>query len=162
MIMDITLKGEIVASITPRLEGSAPDFTLLNQHEEKIKLFSCQKPVILSIFPDINTSVCSLQTRRFNQEAANHKEIDFLSISTNTIEEQRNWCAAEGVDMNILSDEDGDFGKKYGLLITEGPLKGKMARAVFVVKYGEIVYAQVLSEVAQEPDYEVVLKAVNE
>ncbi|GBG96097.1 thiol peroxidase [Lactococcus termiticola] len=154
----IKLQGEALAEIEPVTSGPAPDFELKDINGKPVKASSLTKPLIISVFPDINTSVCSLQTKQFNKAAASHQELDFLSISTNTPEEQKNWCAAEDVDMTILSDT-GAFGEAYGLLLKSGALEGRLARSVFVVKAGEIVYAEVLEEITDEPDYEAALEA---
>lgn len=155
----IYLHGEKAAELTPVKKGdSAPDFTLKDQADHEIRLSNLTKPVLISIFPDINTRVCSLQTKRFNVEASEHKEIEFLSLSNNTAEEQRSWCAAEGVEMKVLAD-DGRFGEAYHLVLTEGPMAGRLARAIYVVKDGEISYAQVLDEIGEEPDYQAALAA---
>lgn len=158
MTYDIIIKGKKIATIDPKTSGSAPDFTLTDLKGNKITLSALTKPVLISVFPDINTPTCSLQTKRFNKEAAKHKEIEFLSLSNNTRAEQENWCAAEGVDMTILSD-DGSFGRAYGLILDGGPLPGRLARSIFVIKNGEIVYSQIVSEMSTEPDYEAALEA---
>ena len=158
MTYDISLHGEKVACINPVTTGTAPDFILTDLEGKSITLSSLTKPVLISIFPDINTSICALQTKRFNVEAANHTGIDFLSISNNTADEQRSWCAAEGVDMTILAD-DGSFGEAYGLALDGGPLAGRLARAIYVVKDGQITYSEVLAELSHEPNYEAALAA---
>ncbi len=158
MTYEITLHGEKIAKIDPVTTGAAPDFTLTDLSNRSIRRSELKKPVLISVFPDINTSICSLQTKRFNLEASKHSEIEFLSISNNTADEQRNWCAAEGVDMTILSDT-GEFGKAYGLVMKSGALEGRLARSIFVVKDGEIVYSEIISEVTHEPDYEQALNA---
>ena len=130
--MIITRNGEDFTEINPLTTGQAPDFSLKDQHNNVVSLSELPSPIIISVFPNINTSVCSVQTRRFNQEAAAHKEIAFLSISNNTPEEQANWCAAEGVEMTILSDANNEFGKLYGIVMAEANL---LARSVFVITY---------------------------
>lgn len=158
MTQTITVQGNKIAEINAITSGKAPDFTLSDLKGNQITLSNLTKPVLISIFPDINTSVCSLQTKHFNQEAAKHDEIEFLSLSNNTAEEQKNWCAAEGVEMTILAD-DGQFGEKYGLVLNDGPLPGRLARAVYVVKNGEITYSEILAELTDEPNYEAALAA---
>lgn len=107
---------------------------------------------MISVVPDIDTRVCALQTKRFNQEAGNIRGVQFVTISNNTREEQDNWCAAEGVDMEMLHDKDGSFGKAYGLFIPE---LGKLARSIFVIDAaGKIVYEEISSEISEEPDYD--------
>lgn len=157
--MNILFKGEPFTSIHPVTSGKAPDFSLPNQKGETVTLSELTKPVLISVFPDINTATCSVQTKHFNVEAAKHTSIEFLSLSSNTVEEQKNWCAAEGVGMTILSDEHLDFGKKYGLVLEGTPRFNRLARAVYVIKDGEIVYSQIVEELASEPNYEAALKA---
>ena len=156
--MIITRNGEDFSEINPLITGQAPDFSLKDQHGNAVTLSKLPSPIIMSVFPNINTSVCSVQTRRFNQEAAAHKEITFLSISNNTPEEQANWCAAEGVDMTIVSDAKNEFGQLYGLVMAEANL---LARSVFVIKDGQIIYAEILPEMTDEPKYEKALQVAD-
>ncbi|MFZ2347450.1 thiol peroxidase [Lactococcus chungangensis] len=156
--MIITRNGEDFSEINPLITGQAPDFSLKDQHGNAVTLSKLPSPIIMSVFPNINTSVCSVQTRRFNQEAAAHKEITFLSISNNTPEEQANWCAAEGVDMTIVSDAKNEFGQLYGLVMAEANL---LARSVFVIKDGQIIYAEILPEMTDEPNYEKALQVAD-
>ncbi|AEB07252.1 thiol peroxidase (atypical 2-Cys peroxiredoxin) [Coriobacterium glomerans PW2] len=158
MTYEITLHGQPIARIDPVTSGDAPDFTLTDLSGRDVTLSALRGTVLISTFPDINTKTCSLQTKRFNVEASERDDIDFLSISTNTPDEQRTWCAAEGVDMTVLSDT-GDFGKAYGLLLDEGPLAGDLARAVLVVRNGEIVYSEIVQEISDEPNYRTALEA---
>lgn len=156
--MIITRNGEDFSEINQLITGQAPDFSLKDQHGNAVTLSKLPSPIIMSVFPNINTSVCSVQTRRFNQEAAAHKEITFLSISNNTPEEQANWCAAEGVDMTIVSDAKNEFGQLYGLVMAEANL---LARSVFVIKDGQIIYAEILPEMTDEPNYEKALQVAD-
>jgi thiol peroxidase len=152
----ITRHGEKVAEINPIKTGeAAPDFSLTDLSGNTITLSKLSKPVLISTFPDINTRVCSLQTQRFNVEASKHEGIDFLSISNNTKEEQKNWCAAEGVDMTILSD-DGQFSKAYGIFLESTQ---RLARTIFVLKDGKVLYSEIVTELTDEPDYSKALEA---
>lgn len=153
--MNVTLKGQPV-----ELEGSqvqvgdkAPNFSLPDVTNTLVELSTLtNKPTVISVIPDIDTGICSLQTKRFNQETANLPDINFVTISNNTLEEQKNWCAAEGVDMMMLRDEDAEFGKNYGLYI---PAINKLARALFVVdSSGKIAFAKINDEIGTEPDYD--------
>ena len=64
----------------------------------------------------------------------------------------------EIVPVPVLAD-DGTFGQAYGLVLNDGPLKGRLARSVFVVKEGQIVYSEILAELSDEPNYEKALEA---
>jgi len=160
--MDITRDGNVIGSINPLKQGDkAIDFTLTDLDGNEVTLSKINKTVLISVFPDINTPICELQTKRFNEEAGKDPNIEILSISTNTKEDQKNWCAAEGVDMKVLSD-DGSFGKSYGLLFEDGPAKGKLARSIFIIKDGEIIYSDINPEIRTHPDYETALKVAKE
>jgi thiol peroxidase len=158
--MQVTLKGNPVEleGVQPIKGDKAPNFSLLDLNDTLVELSaSINNPLIISVVPDIDTSVCALQTKRFNQEAATETGINFVTISNNTKEEQSNWCAAEGVEMTMLRDSDLEFAKNYGLLI---PAIDRLARAIFVVdSEGTIVYEEIVPEVSQEPDYAKALEA---
>ncbi|WP_430598084.1 thiol peroxidase [Enterococcus sp. AZ177] len=157
--MNVTRKGEKVEIIgaQPEVGAKAPDFSLGNLNDEVVNLSDFTgTPVLISVVPDIDTRICSLQTKRFNQEAANVEGVKFITISNNTKEEQANWCAAEGVDMEILHDTEGEFGEAYGLFI---PTMGHLARSIFVIdKDGNIVYEAISAEISEEPDYATALE----
>lgn len=158
--MYMTRKGEKheVAGVQPTVGSAAPDFSLKDIEDKNWQLGEfLDKPLIISVVPDIDTRVCSLQTKRFNQEAAAEKELNFVTISNNTKEEQANWCAAEGVDMTLLHDEDAIFGTAYGLFI---PDTGRLLRSIFVVATdGTISYQELVTEQSDEPDYQKALAA---
>ncbi|MEI5993413.1 thiol peroxidase [Candidatus Enterococcus mansonii] len=157
--MIVTKKGEEVeiVGVQPEVGSQAPDFSLKNLEDEVVKLSDFSgTPVLISVVPDIDTRICSLQTKHFNQEAANVESVNFITISNNTKEEQANWCAAEGVDMEILHDTEGTFGEAYGLFI---PAMGRLARSIFVIdKEGKISYEAISTEIAEEPDYATALE----
>lgn len=158
--MKVTLKGQVVEleGIQPIKGDKAPTFLLPNLSDELVDLGDLlAKPLIVSVVPDIDTSICALQTKRFNQEAASIDGINFVTISNNSKEEQNNWCAAEGVDMTMLRDSDLEFGKNYGLFIPE---MGRLARSIFVIdQNGVVAYEEIVPEIAQEPDYAKALEA---
>lgn len=159
--MEITVKGEptLVEGVQPRIGEKAPTFSLVNLKKQIIQLSDLiSQPLLISVVPDIDTRICSIQTKRFNQEAAEIKAAHFITISNNTREEQAGWCAAEGVDMEILHDTDLNFGRAYGLVM---PSKNRLARSIFVVDTnGTIVYEEIVPEMAQEPDYTKALAAL--
>ena len=158
--MQVTIKGEAVdlAGAQVQVGDQAPDFTLVNLKKQIVQLSDLKdKPVIISVVPNIDTRICQLQTKRFNQEAAAITDIHFLTISNNSKEEQEKWCASEGVDMEMLHDTENKFGDLYGLLIPE---KGILARAIYVVDTNQkVVFADITPEVSTEPPYEAALEA---
>ncbi len=146
----------------PKVGDKAPDFTVLDNNLNPVGLSSYKgKVCILTSVPSLDTPVCDLETRRFNQEAATlGPEVAVLTVSMDLPFAQKRWCGAAGVDkVTTLSDHrDASFGTAYGALIKELRL---LARCVFVVdRDGVIRYIQVVKEISQEPDYTAVLDAV--
>ncbi len=142
----------------------AADFEVLGNDLSPVKLSSFRgKVCVISSVPSLDTPVCDVQTRRFNEEAGRlGDDVVVLTISMDLPFAQGRWCGAAGVDNVVtLSDHrDGAFGEAFGLLIKELRL---LARAVHVVdKDGVIIYSQVVPEVTDEPDYDAALAAVGE
>ena len=159
--MQVTLKGEIIEVLgtQPVVGEKAPAFSLYNTKDEKVSLDDLRGSIVLiSVFPDINTSVCDKQTRKFNETAANVEGLTLLTVSKNTKEELINWCSASGIDMQMLHDDNGEFGEAYGLKVPH--MGNKMARSVFVIdKEGVLSYMEIVSEIATEPDEAAALAA---
>jgi thiol peroxidase len=160
----ITLKGNPLTLLGPELKpgDKAPDFEVLDNDLKSSSLAAYTgKVVVLVSVPSLDTPVCDLETRRFNQEAAGlGKDVAILTISMDLPFAQKRWCGAAGVDKVVtLSDHrQASFGTSYGVLIKELRL---LARTVFVVdRIGIIRYIQIVKEVGQEPDYAPVLAAV--
>ncbi len=142
----------------------AADFEVLGNDLTPVKLSSFRgKVCVISSVPSLDTQVCDVQTRRFNEEAGRlGDDVVVLTISMDLPFAQGRWCGAAGVDNVVtLSDHrDGAFGEAFGLLIKELRL---LARAVYVLdKDGVIIYSQVVPEVTDEPDYDAALAAVSE
>jgi thiol peroxidase len=140
----------------------APDFQALNNDLQPVSLSQFKgKVVVLSSVPSLDTPVCDMETRRFNQEAENlGDDVVILTLSMDLPFAQKRWCGAAGVTRVItLSDHrDASFGQAYGVLIKELRL---LARAVFVVdREGVVRHVQLVKEIAEEPDYAAVLEAV--
>lgn len=159
--MKVTFKGKEVQLIgmPPKVGDETPNFTVLNKNKQEVtKDNLLGKNTLISVVPDINTPVCSIQTKTFNQTMDQFPDVNFLTISTNTIQDQQNWCAAEGVkNMQLLSDENLSFGKATGLLI---PDSGILARSVWILDpNGKIVYREIVDEITHEPNYDA---AINE
>jgi len=160
---EVTMKGNPITLLGPRIEANedAPDFTALKNLTTPTTLADTDGKVriILSV-PSLDTPVCSLETKRFNDEAARlGDEVVVLVVSVDTPFAQARWCGAEGVsNVQTLSDfRDRDFGKKYGVEIRD---LGIYARAAFVVdKQGVVLYSEYVPDVASEPNYEAILEA---
>jgi thioredoxin-dependent peroxiredoxin len=153
----LTLVGEEIKAGMP-----APDTELVDNDLNPVKLSSFRgKVVILTSVPSLDTPVCDIETRRFNDEAAMlGPEVTIVTISMDLPFAQKRWCGAAGVEkVKTLSDHwQAAFGQAYGVLIKELRL---LARAVFIVDgAGTVQYVQLVKEVASEPDYEQVMQAL--
>ncbi len=140
----------------------APDVELLDNELNAVRLSSLKGKVgVLVAVPSLDTAVCDLEARRFNEEAAGLGDgVAVRVISMDLPFAQARWCGAAGVEsIQTLSDHrDAAFGLAYGVLIKELRL---LARAVFVVdRNGDVAYTQLVEEVTDEPDYDEVLDAV--
>ena len=152
----LTLLGEEV-----KVGAKAPDATVLDNGLTPVEISSFRgKVCIVCSVPSLDTPVCDVEARRFNEEAEKlGGDIGVLVISTDLPFAQKRWCGAAGISVvQTLSDHrDVSFGKAYGVLIKELRL---LARAVFVIdKDGMVQYAEIVKEIAEEPDYDAVLAA---
>jgi len=160
----ITFQGNpLTLTGTPVKAGDkAPAFTVLSNGLEPVAVLGLPAKVkVLVAVPPLDTPVCDVETRRFNQEAAAFgADVAISVISMDLPFAQGRWCGAAGIDrVTTYSDHrDADFATKYGLLIKELRLT---ARAVLVVDAANIVrYLQIVPEVTQEPDYAAALAVV--
>lgn len=162
----VTMKGNPLTLMGKELKvgDTAPGVELLNNDLQPVNLsdYSGQICVVSSV-PSLDTPVCDMETRRFNQEAESlGSDINILTVSMDLPFAQKRWCGAAGVNRVItLSDHrNASFGTEFGVLIKELRL---LARAVFIIDGEGIVrYIQLVQELSQEPDYEAVLSALKE
>jgi len=160
----ITMKGNPLTLLGPELKigDMAPDVVLANNDLAPVPLSSYKgKICIISSVPSLDTPVCDMETRRFNEEAGELGDnVVILTVSMDLPFAQKRWCGAAGVDKVVTLSDYGDmsFGYAYGVLIKELKL---LARSVFVLdREGIIQYMQLVKEVADEPDYQGILDAV--
>ena len=161
--MEITVKGNpmTVEGQLPAVGDVVSTFSLKDITGETVSDATLKGQVtILSVFPDINTSVCDQQTRSFNEVASNIEGIRLVSVSRNTIEELNEWCAAKGLDMDMWSDTDREFAKAFGIYIPE---LDKLARSVFVLtEDNQVAYREMLAELTDEPNYDAAVEAAKD
>ncbi|HVN75108.1 MAG TPA: thiol peroxidase [Thermoanaerobaculaceae bacterium] len=146
----------------PQIGSKAPEFTALRGDMTPYSLSQAAgKVVVINSVPSLDTSVCAMQTRRFNQEAAALGDgVKVLVISMDLPFAQKRFCATEGIaNLETLSDHrDAGFGTGYGLLIKELRL---LARSVLAVDgNGVLRYVQLVPEVSHEPNYDDALAAI--
>ncbi|HWG37874.1 MAG TPA: thiol peroxidase [Terriglobales bacterium] len=158
-----TMKGNPLTLLGPeRKPGEKlPDFTLVDNGLKPVTAADTAGKVrIFSVVPSLDTPVCDLQTRRFNDEAGKlGEQVKVLTVSMDLPFAQKRWCGAAGAThVQTLSDyQTGSFGQAMGTLIKELRLE---SRAIFVVdKDGTIRYVQYVPEIGEHPDYDNALAA---
>jgi thiol peroxidase len=163
----VTMKGNPLTLVGKEVKvgQKAPDAELVANDLSAVRLSSlCRGKVgIITSVPSLDTSVCDLETRRFNEEAGKSgTDVIILTVSMDLPFAQKRWCGAAGVkNVQTLSDHrEAAFGKAYGVLIKELRL---LARAVFVSdKQGVVRYIELVKELGTEPNYEAALNAAKE
>lgn len=161
----VTLGGEpiSVSGNFPRPGDSAHSFMLVDKDLKDVSLSSFWgKRKVLSIVPSLDTAVCQASTRKFNEAASKLPNTVVLVISADLPFAQARFCGAEGLKNVItLSTLRGrDFHRDYGVMIVDPPLAGLTARAVVVLnEQDKVVYAELVPEIKQEPNYEAALAA---
>jgi len=161
----VTFQGNPLTLIGPELKAGdkAPDFKLVDTNLKPVTLQDSKgKTRLVSVVPSIDTPVCDMQTRRFNEEASKLPEhIAVFGVSMDLPFAQGRWCKLSKTDkIQMLSDyQDHSFGHAYGVFIKE--LKF-LSRAIFVIGPDEkIQYVEYVKEITTHPDYDKVLKFLN-
>ncbi len=162
----ITFRGTPLTLLGPDVAvgEKAPDFRVVDTDLNPVTLQDFTgKVLLISVTPSLDTPVCDMQGRKFNELAAGLSEdVVVLNISVDLPFAQRRWCGANNIDrIKVLSDyQERDFGLKYGVLIKELKL---LARSVWIVdKDGVIRYKQIVPEVTTEPDYDAAMAALKQ
>jgi thiol peroxidase len=120
------------------------------------------KPVLLNIFPSVDTPVCATSVRTFNERAATGG-LSVLCVSKDLPFAQARFCGAEGIEnVQSASAFRDNFGQDYGVTIADGPFAGLLARAVVVIGAdGNVAYTELVPEIATEPNYDAALAALS-
>jgi len=160
----VTMRGNPLTLVgnEVRIGEVAPDFTAIDPNLTPIKFSSYRNKIcIVSSVPSLDTPVCDMETRKFNEEASKlGDKIQILTVSMDLPFAQKRWCGTAGVNkIQTLSDHrEAQFGLAYGVLIKELRL---LARAVFLVdQQGILQYTQLVKEIASEPDYDEIWNAL--
>jgi len=162
----VTMKGNPIVLLGNAVKAGdkAPDFEVTAGDLSTVKFSSfAGKICVITTVPSLDTGICDIMTRRFNTEAISlGSDVVVLAISMDLPFAQKRWCGTAGAqNVQALSDHrTASFGQAYGVLIKDLRL---LARAVFVVdSKGIIRYADIVPEIAQEPNYDAAIKAVKE
>lgn len=162
----VTFKGTpmTLAGDEVKVGQPAPDFTV-RYFEGGLKTISkadlAGKPTLISVVPSLDTGVCAMQTKKFNEQlSALGDKINAVTVSLDLPFAMNRFCGAESIkNLKVGSDYyDRNFGQAFGMLIEELKL---LARGVFVLdKDGKVVHAETVKEVTQEPNYDAALSAL--
>ena len=147
----------------PAVGSPAPSFTVTGSDLSDITLADqTGKRVVLNVFPSIDTGVCAMSARKFNELAAGLDNTAVLCISADLPFAMGRFCGAEGIaNVVVGSTFRSDFASDYGVKLTDGPLAGLCARSVFVLDTdGSVVYSELVPETGQEPDYDAAVAAL--
>ena len=157
----VKLKGSEVHSIgtLPAVDSIAPDFTLVNSSLEEFHLSDYKgKRVLLNIFVSLDTGTCATSVRKFNKWVSEKDNMVVICVSKDLPFAQSRFCGAEGLD-NVITASDfrySTFANDYGVLLTDGPLKGLMARSVVALdENGKVLYTEQVAEITNEPNYDI-------
>lgn len=158
--MPVHLRGEFIAA-----GSAAPDFELVKTDLTTLRLADLKgKRVVLNIFPSLDTGVCATSVRKFNRLAASLPDTVVVAVSKDLPFAHARFCTVEGIE-NVVPASDfraSGFGSAYGVEMADGPLAGLLARAVVVIDpEGRVVYAQLVPEIAEEPDYDRAVEAIH-
>ena len=161
----VTFKGNPVMLIgnEVRVGQKAPDFKVQKVDLSDYTLSSSSgKTRIIITVPSLDTPVCDMETKRFNQEAAKLPNVEIVCVSMDLPFAQKRWCGAAGVDRVITASDhrDASFARNYGVLISGGPLDRLTARAVFVIGPDDKVrHVEYVKDITEHPNYEAILAA---
>ncbi|MEA4984944.1 Thiol peroxidase [bioreactor metagenome] len=157
----ITFKGNAVNTNgqLPAVGSKAPDFKLVGAGLNELSLADYKgKQVVLNIFPSLDTGVCATSVRQFNKWVSDKENTVVICVSKDLPFAQSRFCGAEGLN-NVITASDfryNNFATDYGVLMTDGPLAGLMARSVVAIdENGKVTYTELVPEIVQEPVYEV-------
>jgi thiol peroxidase len=156
----VTTNGDL-----PAVGSKAPEFSLPNGELKDVSLADfAGKKRLLNIVPSLDTPTCAISTKKFNESFAERDDAVALVISADLPFAQGRFCETEGlknvVTLSLMRGKK--FAKDYGVFIDAGPLQGLTCRAIVVIDENDVVtYTQLVPEIADEPDYEAALAALN-
>jgi thiol peroxidase len=163
----VTFKGSLVElpGNIPSVNTIASDFAYVKRDLSESRLSKLLGNVIvLMAVPSLDTGTCAKETKKFNEKLANLTGVLGIVISKDLPFALRRFCEVEGIqNVDAVSDfRYNEMGKNYNIEMLDGPMKGLMARAVWVIdRDGKIVYSELMKEVVQEPDYDKVLETIH-
>ena len=163
----ITLKGNEVNTNSEIVSpgSTAPDFTLVDSNLNNVSLSTYEgMNKILSIVPSLDTPVCQKSTITFNEKVSSMKDTVMLIVSSDLPFAMSRFCSQESLD-NVVSlsmMRSRSFAKDYGVLLLDGPLAGITTRAIVTIsKENNVLHSELVSEIANEPNYEAAINSIS-
>lgn len=159
----VTLKGNPLTLVgnEVKIGDVAPDFKAYKGLGDALESKSLSGKVrFINVVPSLDTPVCDLQTKRFNEEASKTQDVEWLTISIDTPMAQGRWCGAAKADkIKMLSDyKDQNFGKAFGVYVKE---LGILQRSIFIIgKDDKVKYVQLVKEITEHPNYDEAISAL--
>jgi thiol peroxidase len=155
----VTLKGNPIhtSGTLPPLHTKVQNFILIDKDlkERQLSEFHGKKKLIATV-PSLDTGTCSLMTKHLNETGKKHPELQILIVSADLPFAQKRFCEHEGTH-NVLTlsmMRDKEWGRKMGVLITDGPLAGLLARSVLLLdEKDHVIYGELVAEITTEPNY---------
>ena len=164
----ITLKGNAVNTTgeLPAVGSEAPNFNLTKTDLSQLTLSDLKgKKVVLNIFPSIDTPVCQTSVKTFHGKVAELGDAVVVCVSRDLPFAFKRFCGAEGIEGDAIvptsSFRDPEFGKSYGVTMTDGAIAGLFSRAIVILDdAGKVIHTEQVPEIAQEPNYDAALAAL--
>lgn len=162
---EIAFKGNPVHSVgeLPAVGQKAPEFEVTGTDLAPIQQADfAGRRLVLNIFPSVDTGVCAMSVRTFNERAAGLENTTVLCVSRDLPFALSRFCGAEGIENVVVSsDFRTGFGETYGVTFADGPMRGLLSRSVVVVDAaGTVVYTEQVAETTTEPNYDAALAAL--
>ena len=146
-----------------KVGDKAPEFSAVDKSMQPVSLASTGNKVrVFSVVPSLDTPVCDMQTKKFNEAATSMPAVDFYTVSVDLPFAQNRWCNSFGVDhVKMISDhKEASFGQNYGTLIKDWRIE---SRAIFVVDQSNTIqHVEYVPEVGEHPNYDAVLSKAKE
>lgn len=163
---EITLRGNPIHTVgeLPAVGDPAPAYSLTGTDLGAVGSDDyAGQPVILNIFPSIDTPTCATSVRTFNERAAEREDVNVVCVSADLPFAQSRFCGAEGIEnVKPASAFRSSFGSDFGVTMADGPLSGLLARAVVVVGAdGNVAYTELVPEIGSEPNYDAALAVLD-
>lgn len=155
----VNVKGTV-----PAVGKQAPAFSLVKSDLSDFTLNDAKgKRVVLNIFPSLDTKVCAMSVRKFNELASQMKNTIVLAVSKDLPFAHARFCTTESISnvIPLSAFRDNKFGEDYGVAMIDGKLAGLFARAVIILdENGKVIYEELVPEITHEPNYDAALAAL--